>query len=115
MGWLPSSIIPREARFAHVASAFRLAEIYVPFVCRTSARWRFRLAPRGEIRIADIKLEPYRKFLDLWNAHPAWNYARLANRRTAAHAAHVRAGRSPSWRGPQRTRDPESAAIRSAT
>jgi propanol-preferring alcohol dehydrogenase len=35
MEWLPTSILPREARFAHVASAFRLAEIYVPFVCHT--------------------------------------------------------------------------------
>jgi hypothetical protein len=31
MGWLPSSIVPREAHFAHVDFAFRLAEIYVPF------------------------------------------------------------------------------------
>jgi hypothetical protein len=37
MEWLPSSILPREARFAHVASAFRLADIYVPFACRTDA------------------------------------------------------------------------------
>jgi hypothetical protein len=27
-----SSIVSREARFAYVAFAFRLAEIYVPFV-----------------------------------------------------------------------------------
>jgi len=32
MGWLPTSILPREAHFAYVASASRLAEIYVPFV-----------------------------------------------------------------------------------
>jgi hypothetical protein len=35
MEWLPTSILPREARFAYVASAFRLAEIYVPFVSST--------------------------------------------------------------------------------
>jgi hypothetical protein len=38
MEWLPTSILPREARFAYVASAFRLAEIYVPFVDGTDAR-----------------------------------------------------------------------------
>jgi len=37
MGWLPSSILPREARFAHVTFAFQFAEIYVPFVRPTSA------------------------------------------------------------------------------
>jgi hypothetical protein len=35
MGRLPSSILPSEACFAHVASAFRLAEFYVPFVDHT--------------------------------------------------------------------------------
>src|SRR6516165_9108202 len=44
MGWLPTSIFPSEARFAHVAFSFRLVEIYVPFVCRTSARRALRLA-----------------------------------------------------------------------
>ena len=31
MGWLPTSIVPREAHFAHVDFCFRLTEIYVPF------------------------------------------------------------------------------------
>jgi hypothetical protein len=35
---LPSSIFPREVRFAHIAFAFRLAEIYVPFVDGTDVR-----------------------------------------------------------------------------
>jgi hypothetical protein len=30
--WLPTSILPREARLAYVASALRLTEIYAPFV-----------------------------------------------------------------------------------
>jgi len=38
MGWLPTSIVPREVHFAHVDFTFRLAEIYVPFVLRTNAR-----------------------------------------------------------------------------
>jgi hypothetical protein len=38
MGWLPTSILPTEARFAYVVSALRLAAIYVPFVERTDAR-----------------------------------------------------------------------------
>jgi hypothetical protein len=38
MEGLPTSILPREARFAYVASAFRLAEIYVPFIDKTEAR-----------------------------------------------------------------------------
>jgi hypothetical protein len=38
MDGLPSSILPREARFAHVASAVRLADIYVPFGDPTEAR-----------------------------------------------------------------------------
>ena len=37
MGWLPTSILTREARFAYVASALRLTEIYVPFVRHTDA------------------------------------------------------------------------------
>ncbi len=37
MGWLPTSILPREARFAYVASALRFAAIYVPFVRQTDA------------------------------------------------------------------------------
>jgi hypothetical protein len=36
MDGLPSSILPTEARFAHVASAVQLADIYVPFVDPTS-------------------------------------------------------------------------------
>ena len=47
MGWLPTSILPREARFAHVASSFRLAEIYVPFVCRTDAHDSVRQVVEG--------------------------------------------------------------------
>src|SRR5262245_3080122 len=52
MGWLPTSILPSEARFAYVASPFRLAEIYVPFVLPTSARGElppiyFGHIPRG--------------------------------------------------------------------
>src|SRR5262249_24850975 len=35
MEGLPTSILPSEARFAHVTSAFRLAEIYVPVVRHT--------------------------------------------------------------------------------
>ena len=35
---MPTSILPREARFAYVASTFRLAEIYVSFVVGTDAR-----------------------------------------------------------------------------
>jgi hypothetical protein len=35
MGWLPTSILPREARFAYLTSSSRLAEIYVPFVLST--------------------------------------------------------------------------------
>jgi hypothetical protein len=35
MGWLPSTILPSEARFAHVTFAFQFAEIYVPFVGHT--------------------------------------------------------------------------------
>jgi hypothetical protein len=38
MEGLPTSILPGEARFAYVASPFRLAEIYVPFVDVTEAR-----------------------------------------------------------------------------
>ena len=38
MEGLPTSILPREARFAYVGSAFWLAEIYVPFVDHTDAR-----------------------------------------------------------------------------
>src|SRR5262245_40433900 len=37
MGRLPSSIFPSEARVAHVAFTFQLAEIYVPFVPRPLA------------------------------------------------------------------------------
>src|SRR5262249_5719749 len=40
MGWLPTSILPGEALFAYVASALRLAEIYVPFVDVSEAGWR---------------------------------------------------------------------------
>src|SRR5262249_45165730 len=54
MGWLPTSIIPREARFAHVASAFRLAEIYVPFVCRTGAHNRKKRGGRSPNRVVAI-------------------------------------------------------------
>jgi len=35
MGWLPISIFPSEGPFAHVAFNLQLAEIYVPFACRT--------------------------------------------------------------------------------
>jgi hypothetical protein len=38
MEGLPTSILPREARFAYLTSALRLAEIYVPFVRHTSER-----------------------------------------------------------------------------
>jgi len=38
MDGLPSSILAREARFAHVSSVIRLADIYVPFVDPTDAR-----------------------------------------------------------------------------
>jgi hypothetical protein len=38
MGWLSTSIVPREAHFAHVDFVFQLTEIYVPFVERTEAR-----------------------------------------------------------------------------
>src|SRR5436190_1616560 len=37
MEGLPTSILPSEAYFAYVASSFRLAEIYVPFVDPTEA------------------------------------------------------------------------------
>ena len=38
MGWLPSSILPREARFSNVTFDFRFAVIYVPFGDVTDAR-----------------------------------------------------------------------------
>jgi len=38
MGWVPTPILPREARFAYVSSVFRLTEICAPFVRPTSAR-----------------------------------------------------------------------------
>jgi len=41
MGWLPTSIVPREVHFAHVDFTFRLAEIYVPFVSHTGAVIRY--------------------------------------------------------------------------
>jgi len=36
--WLAIPTVPGEARVAHVAPAFRLTEIYVPFVKKTDAR-----------------------------------------------------------------------------
>jgi hypothetical protein len=38
MGWLPHTIYPKEAPFAYAAFTSGLADIYVPFVCRTNAR-----------------------------------------------------------------------------
>jgi len=48
MGWLPASILPREALFAYVASALRLAEIYVPFVPSTRAQAEVLSALRAD-------------------------------------------------------------------
>src|SRR3954469_10373307 len=45
MEWLPTSILSREARFAYVASGFRLAEIYVPFVRHTDGRIQAKWQP----------------------------------------------------------------------
>jgi hypothetical protein len=46
--WLPSSLFTREALVAYVVFIVRLAEIYVPFACRTDARksWFQRAWPR---------------------------------------------------------------------
>jgi hypothetical protein len=50
MGWLPSSIVPREAHFAHVDFAFRLAEIYVPFVRHADAAFQTEWSPGQQPR-----------------------------------------------------------------
>jgi hypothetical protein len=45
MEGLPTSILPREARFAYLTSVIRLAEIYVPFVDQSEARNRILIQP----------------------------------------------------------------------
>src|SRR5687767_13902583 len=57
MEWLPISIFPREARFAHVASAFRLTENYVPFVRPTECNLAREVASSGPIDEWHVVLE----------------------------------------------------------
>ena len=67
---LSSSILPREARFAYVASAVRLAEIYVPFVDATDASFVLDFAEiegaglrlvRSELKLLDEKVATFDK------------------------------------------------------
>src|SRR5262249_59255671 len=70
MGWLPTSILPREACFAYVASAFRLAEIYVPFVDVSDAPKSVTRTQRG---VSDRSAQGYAQA-----AHAASSPVRLA-------------------------------------
>jgi hypothetical protein len=72
MGWLPSSILPSEARFAHVTFAFQFAEIYVPFVQDTELSLCRGVRRGGHIDEWHVDLRKPKGGSDMGNAGLSW-------------------------------------------